>query len=172
MEIWMAANRDWPVLHDLGSLSRSWFMGDCQGRGSKWPRSIRGHLGPGRPVMLPFLDIMREKWTRGRINSLTPGRCIKSLKYSIWYLSADVTHFLWNCIVVDANNKPIFVRSWLGAVRQQAITWANIDPDLCHHMASLDHIELTPLFLCKYNDKQEPDFHTYFLKHFRYYFMS
>ena len=24
-------------------------------------------------------------------------------------------------------------RLWLGAVRQQAITWANIDPDLCHY---------------------------------------
>ena len=26
---------------------------------------------------------------------------------------------------------------WLGAVRQHAITWANIDPDLCRHMTSL-----------------------------------
>ena len=26
-------------------------------------------------------------------------------------------------------------RSWLGAVRQQAITWANVDLDLCHHIA-------------------------------------
>ena len=28
-------------------------------------------------------------------------------------------------------------RQWLGAVRQQAITWAKVDPDLCRHMASL-----------------------------------
>ena len=28
-------------------------------------------------------------------------------------------------------------RQWLGAVRQQAITWANVDPDLCRQMASL-----------------------------------
>ena len=27
-------------------------------------------------------------------------------------------------------------RLWLGAVRQQAITWANIDIDLCRHMAT------------------------------------
>ena len=27
----------------------------------------------------------------------------------------------------------------IGAVRQQAITWAKVDPDLCCHMASLDH---------------------------------
>ena len=30
-----------------------------------------------------------------------------------------------------------------GAVWQQVITWANVDPDLCHHMASLDHNEFT-----------------------------
>ena len=27
--------------------------------------------------------------------------------------------------------------------RQQAITWINVDLDLCRHMASLGHIELT-----------------------------
>ena len=25
-------------------------------------------------------------------------------------------------------------RSWLGAIRQQAITWVNVDPDLWHHI--------------------------------------
>ena len=33
-------------------------------------------------------------------------------------------------------------RWWLGAVRQQAITWANIDPDLCRHMASPSQSDL------------------------------
>ena len=33
-------------------------------------------------------------------------------------------------------------RYWLGAVRQQANTWFNVDTDLCHHMASLGHNEL------------------------------
>ena len=28
-------------------------------------------------------------------------------------------------------------------IRQQAITWANVDPDLCRHMTSLGHNELT-----------------------------
>ena len=31
---------------------------------------------------------------------------------------------------------------WHGAVRQQAITWANADPHLCHHRASLRCNEL------------------------------
>ena len=34
-------------------------------------------------------------------------------------------------------------RWWLSAVRQQAITWVNVDPDLCRHMVSLGHSELT-----------------------------
>ena len=35
-----------------------------------------------------------------------------------------------------------WIRWWLGAVRQQAITWANVDPDLCRHVVSLGHNEL------------------------------
>ena len=35
-----------------------------------------------------------------------------------------------------------WLRRWLGAVRQQAITWANVDPDLCHLIMSLGHNEL------------------------------
>ena len=30
-----------------------------------------------------------------------------------------------------------WLRQWLGAARQQTITWANVDPDLWRHMASL-----------------------------------
>ena len=33
-------------------------------------------------------------------------------------------------------------RQWLGAVRQQDITSANVDPDLCRQMASLGLNEL------------------------------
>ena len=35
-----------------------------------------------------------------------------------------------------------WVRWWLGAVRQQAITWANVDRDLCRHIAWLGPSEL------------------------------
>ena len=34
-------------------------------------------------------------------------------------------------------------KQWPGAVRHQAITWANVDPDPYRHMASLWHTELT-----------------------------
>ena len=32
----------------------------------------------------------------------------------------------------------IWFKQWLGAIRHHAITWANVDPDLWHHMALLD----------------------------------
>ena len=37
-------------------------------------------------------------------------------------------------------------RQWLGAIGQQAITWANVDPDLCRHMVSLGQNELNSIF--------------------------
>ena len=36
-----------------------------------------------------------------------------------------------------------------GAVKQQAITWANVDPALCRPMASLGHNEVTMLYQTK-----------------------
>ena len=38
---------------------------------------------------------------------------------------------------------------YCSALRQQAITWANGDPDLCCHMASPGPNELT---ICRYNN--------------------
>ena len=35
------------------------------------------------------------------------------------------------------------LRSKFGAIRQQAITWTNVDPDLRRHKASLHYNELT-----------------------------
>ena len=39
------------------------------------------------------------------------------------------------------------VMAW--CLRQQAIAWANVDPDLCHHMASLGHNELKCYMLAR-----------------------
>ena len=47
-------------------------------------------------------------------------------------------------------------RWWLGAVRQRAIKWANVDLVLCHNIASLRPNELTVLRSCHcyYKPKQ------------------
>ena len=40
------------------------------------------------------------------------------------------------------DDKSTLVQECLGAVRQQTVTRANIDPDLCRHLGSLGHNEL------------------------------
>ena len=42
------------------------------------------------------------------------------------------------------DDKSTLVQVWLGGIRQQAICWVNVDPDLCRHMASLGVNDLTP----------------------------
>ena len=53
-------------------------------------------------------------------------------------------NFLWNCSHVNATEHIwwyVNIGSGNGAVSQQAIIWANVDKDLCHHIESLDHDE-------------------------------
>ena len=40
--------------------------------------------------------------------------------------------------IAQVNAKQKF-NDWFGAARQHAFTWANADPDLCHHKASVGH---------------------------------
>ena len=56
---------------------------------------------------------------------------------SLMKLPSDEFH--WTVLMISQH----WFRLWLGAVRQQAITWAHVDPDFCHHMASLGQNELT-----------------------------
>ena len=42
-----------------------------------------------------------------------------------------------------ADDKSAMVQEMAWYSRQQAITWANVDPVPCHHMAPLGHNELT-----------------------------
>ena len=57
-------------------------------------------------------------------------------------------HFLWNCSQINATeqytcgDKSTLIQIWFGAIKQQTITWANVDPALCCHKASLGHNEL------------------------------
>ena len=41
----------------------------------------------------------------------------------------------WTLLMISQH----WFRWWLGAVTQQVITWAHLDPDLCHYMASLGY---------------------------------
>ena len=56
-----------------------------------------------------------------------------------WLVSLDLLTIMpWNKshkILLIINQ--YWFRQWVGVVRQQAITWANVDLDLCRHMPSL-----------------------------------
>ena len=89
---------------------------------------------------------------RPQLNSLAPGRSecdsknvvfnlvlligmhISSLNNALWWMPQDLT-----------DDKSTLVQVMLGSVRQQAITWASVDPDFCCHIASLGHNELMSL---------------------------
>ena len=80
---------------------------------------------------------------------------------SLWSCSkVNATELHWWDINIDSGNglvpagtrplpEPMLTQiyvaiwRWLGAVRQQTITWPNVRPDVCCHMASLGHNELT-----------------------------
>ena len=64
----------------------------------------------------------------------------KGENVSIWWRHHVVGHTTF----LTSQHK---FRQWLGAFRQQTITWANVDPDLCHHMVSLGHHELTRIWM-------------------------
>ena len=54
-----------------------------------------------------------------------------------WSISCDID-FRWMFLErTDSRLTLVQVMAWC----RQAITWANVDPNLCQHMASLDHNE-------------------------------
>ena len=79
-------------------------------------------------------------------NSLFPGRSEDSIQNDAsnlvyWLVFSDLTM----AIPSDECNMTVFTliqhwfRQWYGAIRQQAITWSNVDSDLWRHLALLDH---------------------------------
>ena len=56
---------------------------------------------------------------------------------SLVKLPSDECHWIFQTI------NQYWFRWWLGAVKQQVSAWANVDPDLCRHMASLGYNDLT-----------------------------
>ena len=57
-----------------------------------------------------------------------------------WGISYEIALRWMPLDLTDENSTLVQVMAC--AIRQQAITWANVDPDLCHQMASLGLNEL------------------------------
>ena len=81
------------------------------------------------------------------VNSLVPGRCGCAFELIIFKRISRIDIFRICCEIAFRSMPLMMVgqhwfRYWIGAVRQQAIIWANVMPDLSRHMVSLGHNEL------------------------------
>ena len=79
------------------------------------------------------------------INSLAPGKFEWNFRYVIfkqilvidgWDISYEIV-LIW--MLLDFTDNQLTLVQVMAAVRQQAITWAKVDPDLCRHMVPLGH---------------------------------
>ena len=64
-------------------------------------------------------------------------------KIVAWALAIYMQLLSCECHRISLMISLCWLRYWLGGIRQQVITWANVDPTSCCHMASLGHTELT-----------------------------
>ena len=83
------------------------------------------------------------------INSLAPGRCESNIESIIFEFMSSWLIFSISCEIALRWMLQIFLQmiGWGNAIRQQAITRANVDPNLYQHMTSLGHNE----FMCGMN---------------------
>ena len=109
-----------------------------------------------------FERLSRSLWRH--CNALAPGKFEWSFRYVIfkrilmidgWGNSCEIA-LIWMSLDFTDDQSTLF-QVMAGAVRQQAITWDNVDPDLCRHMVSLGHNELRmssyPYRNSRYEDK-------------------
>ena len=91
-----------------------------------------------------FDEVVLWQMLLDRFNSLVPGKFEWNFRYLVipiisvidgWGIPCELALRWMSLDLTDY--KSTLVQVMAGAVRQQAITWANIDPDLCRHMASL-----------------------------------
>ena len=89
------------------------------------------------------------------INSLAPEKCGCDFRLTTFKLiprkgTLSISAQLISCEF--RKTLPMIIRHWfklwLGAVRRQAIIWANVDPGRCGHIASLGHNDKASLFKC------------------------
>ena len=131
------------VFHWLGTL-RKWFLYLYYGRYRLWCF----YLGP---QCKNYSKYGLHQWEKALVTLLCNGPWEIWMKFyiskfqgnfSYWWLRYRIScEIALRWLSLDLTDGKF--REWLGAIRQQAITWANVDPDLCRHMASLGPSELS-----------------------------
>ena len=92
-----------------------------------------------------------------KLNSLAPGKSEWNFRYVIfkyilvidgWYISCEIALIWMPLDFTDDQSTLVWIWVNIGSGNgfaawwHQAITWAKVDPDLCHHVVSLGHNEL------------------------------
>ena len=111
-----------------------------------WPRSMSPYEAtrPQRVNACNPVDLLHNLWEHNwDINSLVPGRFWWNFRLVIfkfilvidgWGISSILVKLpSWECQWTLLMISQHWFGQWLGAVRQQAITWANFDPDPWRH---------------------------------------
>ena len=101
--------------------------------------NIEGWLIKYKYVSMILLNnVAKEVLTHWPLGVLNESFDKQFSSYFHW-LMADVSLMKFpsdECQLTPLMISQHWFRQWLDAVRHQAIAWANIDPDLCNHMAS------------------------------------
>ena len=103
-----------------------------------WVPNKQGYLG--RPGLAKrnqvFIYIMRL-WI---VKALRQAFSKSFYRLISWAIAVNYKFSQVNALRTQLITGQHWLGQWLGA----AITWTNVDPDLCRHMASLGHSELIP----------------------------
>ena len=101
--------------------------------GLNW-RSV--NIGSGNGLLPQFLSFPTARWPRA---SKTTSRASGFEQiFPLFHISRSK-----NFKILEVGQVMILRKGKSCAVRQQAIAWTNVDPDLCRHMVSPVHNELT-----------------------------
>ena len=121
--------RVWLSKHTLQLRQFSWTVIEARASMIDYTHSCI----PSHVLLVNSLAPRKFEWNfRYLILQMISVICWLSLVQLPWY------ECHWTSLMISQH----WFRQWLGVVRKQAITWANVDPDLRRHMASLGHNEL------------------------------
>ena len=114
-----------------------------------WFETLSCSLWRHRNAIVPHKNTFRNHVLRIFLTSLAHGRFVSNDESAIpkYLFGINTIMVIWSCTLLIATvehliTSILWFRRWIGTVRQLAVTWANFDPDLWHHMTSLCHNEL------------------------------
>ena len=123
MDLWLGLTL-WP-LEDVAVILKS-IITEQMLRLSSW----------ALPGIILWMRPANERWGYNVTSSLIGWACSQNLPCTS--CESALKWMPQNTLIISQH----WFRYWLGAISYQAITWANVDPDMYHNLVSLGHNEL------------------------------